>query len=154
MRENKFRGKVIGKQEELEAMGVIDKNGWATGNLIQNEQHTMIVGDLLEFDDEDMICDWWVPVIPESVGQYTGLKDKNDVEICEGDVVLIESRFLGTWAKSEVTWGGPNYPAFDIPKFDGDVMNGFSAIAYTDYGETLKVIGNIHDNQELLEVNK
>ncbi|MDZ5759367.1 hypothetical protein RAK27_11900 [Carnobacterium maltaromaticum] len=69
MRETKFRGKVIGKQEELEAMGVIDKNGWATGNLIQNEQHTMIVGNLLEFDDEDMMCDWWVPVIPETVEQ-------------------------------------------------------------------------------------
>lgn len=69
MRETKFRGKAIGKYEGLEAMGAIDENGWATGNLIQNGKHTMIVGDLVEFDDEDMICEWWVPIIPETVEQ-------------------------------------------------------------------------------------
>ena len=140
MRKTKFRGKVIGKQEELEAMGVIDKNGWATGNLIQNEQHTMIVGDLLEFDDEDMMCDWWVPVIPESVGQYTGMKDMDREVIYEGDI-------------------GYNYheEVHGLVKFDGggfvydweNVSENLFEVA-----DEIEIVGNVIDNPDLLEVNK
>lgn len=83
MRETKFRGKVTGEYKDLETLGIIDKKGWIVGNLIQNGDHPMIVGDLLEFDDEDMICDWWVPVIPESIGQHTGYMEFWENDICE-----------------------------------------------------------------------
>lgn len=138
MRETKFRGKVIGKQEELEAMGVIDKNGWATGNLIQNKQHTMIVGDLLEFDDEDMMCDWWVPVIPESVGQHTGCMEFWENDICEdgsgNKFSIVWSSEFHAWAYCYYLGDGRIYP---LSEFHRNWL-------------PFKKVGNSIDNPEML----
>ncbi|MFS7413383.1 YopX family protein [Carnobacterium maltaromaticum] len=140
MRDTKFRGKVTGEYKELETLGIIDKKGWIVGNLIQNSDQPMIVGDLLEFDDEDMICDWWVPVIPESVGQYTGLKDMDREEIFEGaigwdergevhgKIVFDEGGFLFEWENMQD----------DLFECCGDIV----------------IVGNIYDNPELLGEEK
>lgn len=140
MRETKFRGKVIGEFNELEALGIIDKKGWVVGNLIQNGNHPMIVGDLVEIDDEYIVHDWWVSVIPESVGQYSGLKDMDREEIFEGaigwdergevhgKVVFDEGGFLFEWENM----------SDDLFECCGDIV----------------IVGNIYDNPELLEVAK
>lgn len=78
-------------------------------------------------------------IIPETVGQYTGLTDKNGIKIFEGDIV--KGTFLG----------------FPIP-IEDDVFSicwqedvaGYKA----NYFENLEVIGDIYDNPELLEPNK
>ncbi|CCO11711.1 yopX family protein [Carnobacterium maltaromaticum LMA28] len=140
MRETKFRGKVIGEFNELEALGIIDKKGWVVGNLIQNGNHPMIVGDLVEIDKEYIVHDWWVSVIPESVGQYSGLKDMDREEIFEGaigwdergevhgKVVFDEGGFLFEWENMQD----------DLFECCGDIV----------------IVGNIYDNPELLEVAK
>ena len=82
-------------------------------------------------------------VIPETVGQYTGLTDKNGKKIFEGDILK------GSWNT-----------IFKVV-YD-DCYLGFRAKEKTDfhncidyYGlNTIEVIGNIYDNPELLEVNK
>jgi len=73
-------------------------------------------------------------VNPETIGQYTGLKDKNGVEIYEGDV--IQTKFLICAIKFR---NGCFYP------FNSG-LTPFSMLA--------EVIGNIHENPELLEVKK
>lgn len=76
----------------------------------------------------------------DTVGQYTGLKDKNGKKIFEGDIVdiLTENEEIGV---IEYDDGGFQVEA------DGFIVDFHANINGTD----LEVIGNVHDNQELME---
>ena len=81
----------------------------------------------------------------ETVGQYTGLTDKNGKKIFEGDILegdLEDSLDPGAKWRSEVIWGkfGWNCKGnkISLPMDEYDIREG-------------EVIGNIHDNPELLK---
>jgi hypothetical protein len=78
----------------------------------------------------------------ETIGQYTGLKDKNGVEIYEGDVLAD----LHGWAY-EVQWDDEN------GRFLGyhNKPRGDTYVCYVGREPKSTIIGNIHDNPELLE---
>lgn len=81
--------------------------------------------------------------------RYTELTDKNGKEIYEGDILKISNPYVGDII-SEVVWGGAEYPAFDLPNYDGDTMNAFSAIQFNGEDE-MEVIGNIYEHPHLLK---
>ena len=88
----------------------------------------------------------------DSLMQFTGLKDANDVDVYDGDIVSI-SYDGEPETIHKVCWGGVEYPAFELNPELGAECNGFSEIHCAgDY--ELKVIGNIHQNPELLECKK
>lgn len=93
-----------------------------------------------------------------TIGQFTGLKDKNGNDIYEGDIVYSEfadgsnCMFLVGWNNKLSCFGvmdGYNYRSkqlgYDFPEFDNHLF-----IEVLKNSKIFKIIGNIHDNKELL----
>ena len=84
---------------------------------------------------------------PETVGQYTGLTDKNGKKIFEGDIVKSCEYDDVYFVKY---FDNDNYSAFDcVPDVPLCECNGLS---YLVNEEGCKVIGNIYDDKEILDV--
>ena len=82
----------------------------------------------------------WYTVFPESVGEYTGLPDKNGKKIFEGDILK------GAWETIFQVVYDDCYLGFRAKEKDG--MH--NCIDYYGF-DCIEVIGNIHDNSELLQ---
>ena len=84
-----------------------------------------------------------------TVEQSTGIKDVNETEIYAGDIVAEINQFDDDEPDVyEVVYNETgNYPAFDLKGLTGEV-NGISELSLTC---GIKVIGNIHENADLLE---
>lgn len=135
-----------------------DNGEWVYGVPIEKNDRTFIVSEELSFAhtiyDQESVVDFFVrtyEVIPETVGQFTGLTDMNGTKIFEGNIVHL--------------YGDDNYP--DLRGIDYNALvifkdGGFCAIDGTpdNYGFrsypfakcdlNCEVIGNIHDDPELL----
>ena len=168
MREILFRGKRV------------DNGEWVEGNniIIVQDGRAFIIPTGTKIDgyrEEDgtlFMATFYCEVIPETVGQYTGLTDKNGKKIFEGDIILYidnldrelyeeslerpedyEGCYLDNlWNVSEVVYNIEfSYPAFDLQKHDFD-SNALSELCESGF-YYYEIIGNIHDNPELLEVH-
>ena len=87
----------------------------------------------------------YTPVRKETVGQYTGLHDKNGKEIYEGDIVFIKGDTELLDIKGKVEYS--NIFAQFIITNTRDIIS--EAEPLGDY-EDIEVIGNVFDNKELL----
>lgn len=138
MREILFRGKNI------------DDDKWLEGDLFQNKISSFIraTNDELYYTHEK--------VTPETVGQYTGLTDKNGKKIFEGDIVRADDYIFSI--KYGKCGGTPNADNYGYMGFYLEaVSEGTKLCAHYGlrddicYFEDISVIGNIHDNPELLK---
>ena len=131
MREIKFRAK-SGTQ-------------WRYGDLYHNEH-----GELMIYEpktsgrtlDGKAVDGWRIKVEPETVGQYTGLKDCEGREIYEGDVVRYENCIC------LVVYNSTRFASFALRK-DGWAFDHYFGEAFE--ASECHVIGNVHDNPELLK---
>lgn len=148
-RKIKFRGKEI------------DTGKWVYGGLFKEPAPPQCFEKTLEdkywivYPNPRYMPDWNLPyemvrtdVDKETIGQYTGLKDKNGKEIYEGDIIFIkgETKLLDIKGKVEYS----NILAQFIITNTGNIVN--EAESLGDYEEEdIEKIGNVYDNPELLE---
>lgn len=124
MREILFRGKRV------------DNGEWVFGYYV--EQYGAKEIYLPDGVDSELGFDHY-SVIPETVGQFTGLTDKNDKRIFEGDILNGMGGLHLVYFDTSLAW-------FEWAKICGNWSESFSGWA-SEY----EVIGNIHDNTELLK---
>ena len=132
MREYKFRGKTIDGKE------------WVYGGLyILKERAFIICGAEITFADEEVRAGEnveldYVEVDPDTVGQYTELKDKHGNKIYEGDIFHIGDVNI----KHVVLWNDTG--------LQGKQHKASSYVGLSHWRDRIVVIGNVHDNPELL----
>lgn len=119
------------------------ENGkWVYGNYAvtdnNEKQHFIFQNKVFEFE-----------VDPETVGQFTGLTDKNGKKIFEGDILREayhpEQDVIIEWSDGSFRFRRANKPK--------DYGYSCTCCVQNAVGR-LKIIGNIHDNPELLEVKE
>ncbi len=163
-REIKFRGKRVNGGE------------WVYGMTISNGTIKRKANDVFFEVAEDK----WVGVHPETLGQYTGLKDRNRKEIYEGDIMLV--REYENILMREFNDDTSRFDMFTIDEIKGDMRNSYTspviweegtfcistngdwlhhndmflAVLFGDMKRSspifdFEVIGNIHDNPELIK---
>ncbi len=141
MREILFRGfhKCDGGKEKIFLNGEWICGEWIEGDLSHNQRGQSFIGLNLTF-----IWD----VIPETIGQYTGLSDKNGKKIFEGDVLkrtLKPTMRISSIFKIVYVQLKSCFSAIDI---DGRSVTFISDYINCNY--EIEVIGNIFENPELL----
>lgn len=132
MREILFRGQLRRKGEKVNMAGEPLPSIWKYGGCAQYG------GGAVIYQAEPEIKKF--PVYADTVGQYTGLTDRNGVKIFEGDIVRIGS------VKFSVIFNMLEFELKDFSGVDVPFPFGFDYISVP-----VEVIGNIYDNPELLE---
>lgn len=137
MREILFRGKTYSGK-------------WIYGDLVQNTEDKEVL--IISAVGTDKYR--YKIVIPETVGQFTGLTDKNGKKIFEGDILrpFDDEIVVVSWIDCYSTLGLRTYTTVTVKKRGKEISENFNGLASLwDYDLAKnEIIGNIHDNKELL----
>lgn len=134
MREIKVRGKRI------------DNGNWTYGFYVLREDESP-VGETWETYNQHLICTYdfqgltEYEVDIETVGQYTGIEDNNDVEIYEGDIVKNLNHIKSLTRVGVIVFSEGSFRVDFLIDESPQVIDRFD----------LEVIGNVYDNSELLK---
>lgn len=134
-REIKFRAKIVMDIEPFE----MKKGYWVEGYYYEDLQDGEWSSWIKEYND---ITHYRVD--KDTVGQFTGLIDKNGKEIYEGDIVHLDS-----WTPDEMQIKFIE-AAFCLADENGEYLGDIHYIQHAQVNQCT-VLGNIHDNPELLK---
>ena len=138
MREILFRGKRV------------DNNEWVYGFLSKSRGNNHFLSLCIDHEENGVMLSSIVE--PETIGQYTGLTDKNGVKIFEGDIIKVHKSDTYVIKYGEYT--PRNYCLaryYDKPTIGFYAYDGERCFQLSTNSRCYEVIGNIHDNPELAE---
>ena len=136
MRTIKFRAKAV------------SKNDWVYGNFIHSKRFEGCSNEFRIHEQETGIES---DVLEETLGQFTGLHDKNGKEIYEGDIIRFNgvNDYSGKSGVVRVVFWDEDNSGWSVSHLTSEPSRSF-ALADKSMTPDREIIGNIHDNPELL----
>lgn len=139
MREILFRGKAINRNEGCHRTEY--QNGeWVYGLVtrLYDEQFKNLPAEMTNTNGISGI-----EIDYKTIGQYTGMHDKNGTKIFEGDIIDFSNRSDGDG------YGVVKYDAYET-EFGFEYDNIYRSLGRNFYPENIEVVGNVYDNPELV----
>jgi hypothetical protein len=155
-REIKFRGKPL-EDVYFDNIGVhISKDDFVYGNLIVDGEQAWIVKGVIESTNDYITLEQWIPIDPNTIGQFTGQYDRVEkpiLEIYSGDIV----KNIFTNEIFVILWTIEGYYScipINIYNSEKNISNYIAEMKphFTnvyDYYNTMEIIGNIHDKEDV-----
>ena len=153
MRQYKFRAKSTNKSEWWEGFYVYS----------EYEDKHFIVQNAVHAPYHETSGAWcfahFTEINPDTIGQYTGLKDSEGQEIYEGDIIVIPDTYpyydqgvINYVGVVEMIFGCWQYVLHCVNPLKRGISDGINDIIDSDGdgGAKFKIIGNIHENKDLL----
>lgn len=173
-RKIKFRGKSLADLYDFQDDYVFKKGEWVYGSLIVSGDDCYIVGEVIDVDDRYIALgktsdgdktiqtvlvtsEWWVKVDPETVGQCIGLKDIENGEIYELDVLYSFGSYkwlVQNGSYNRLVQIRDGHPVLVWKDKDNGSTHSDPLTKEDIEQNGLRIVGNAMDNPELLEAER
>lgn len=128
-----------------------ENNGWLFGNFANLMGRHFIISPSNELGKIEPVC-----IYADTLGEYIGINDNSESPIYEGDILKITGsekpgKYLVIWDDYRCAWWGKNIRKEREMEYDDDYIQLLGGIFQKPHR---KIIGNMHDNPEMLVTKK